>query len=54
MKKPPENSGLIERILWYMEEDQDEKAEALSQVGDWLESCFSWTLTFSTEPSHFE
>ena len=44
--KPPENLGLAERILWYVETDQEQKAEALAMLGDWLEDCASYELEF--------
>lgn len=47
--KPPENLGLAERILWYVETDQEEKAQALAKLGDWLEECAAWEISFSTE-----
>ena len=44
--KPPINAGLMERIVWYVQEDRNVEAEALAKLGDFLEECWSWELTF--------
>jgi len=44
--KPPETFGLMDRIVWYVENDFEIKAEALAQLGDYLEDCYAWELTF--------
>ena len=45
-KKPPPNSTLVERIVHYVETDQEKKAEALCTLADWLEECWAYELTF--------
>jgi hypothetical protein len=47
--KPPKNFGLADRIVWYVENDMNVKAKALAKLGDHLEECFSWELTFDTD-----
>ena len=47
--KPPKNTGLMDRIVWYVENDMNIKAQALAQLGDHLEECYSWELTFDTD-----
>lgn len=44
--KPPENSPLVERIAWYVQADQNEKALALATLGDYLEDCFEYEIDF--------
>lgn len=44
--KPPVNAGLMERIVWYVDQDENAKAAALAKLGDFLEECYSWELTF--------
>lgn len=41
-----ENLTLVERILRYVEEGEDAKAEALAQVADYLEECYLWDVSF--------
>lgn len=49
MKKPPVNATLIERITFYVERDEDEKAKALAHLGDYLENCFEYDLDWDPE-----
>ena len=51
MEKLNENAGLIERIHYYVDSDQHDKARALAKVGDYLEECFLWDLCFDGEAS---
>ena len=41
-----ENATLVERIMAYVANDQEEKAAALAQLGDHLEECYTWDITF--------
>ena len=41
-----DNATLIERIMRYVEEGDEKKAEALAQVADFLEECYLWDVTF--------
>ena len=41
-----ENATLVERIMSYVDEGENEKAEALAQVADYLEECYLWDVTF--------
>ena len=41
------NATTLERIIYYVETDQDDKARALSQLADHLEECFSWEIDFN-------
>lgn len=43
-KKPPENATLIERLTFYVEHDQEDKAKALALLADHLEECFLWDI----------
>ena len=46
---PLPTATMVERIMFYVETDQHDKAEALAKLGDHLEACASWELTFDTE-----
>ena len=46
---PLPNATMVERIMYYVETDQHHKAQALAKLGDHLEECFSWELTFDLE-----
>lgn len=52
--KPPETLGAIERIIWYVNHDEEEKAAVLSALCDHLEANFSKSLYFLTEGTHSE
>ena len=41
-----ENATLVERIMAYVSNDQHEQAEALAKLGDHLEECYTWDITF--------
>jgi len=45
-----ENATLVERIHSYVQDNQHEKAKALAKLGDYLEECFSWEITWG-DPS---
>ena len=47
MEKPLPNATTIERIMWYVEQDDHIRAEALAKLADFLEECFSWEVTFN-------
>tara|TARA_R100001198_G_scaffold42383_2_gene23271 strand:+ start:3585 stop:3767 length:183 start_codon:yes stop_codon:yes gene_type:complete len=34
------NTILIDRIMFYMAQDEPHKAAALARTGDWLEECY--------------
>lgn len=46
MPKLDPNATLVERIHHYVESDQRDKAKVLAQLGDHLEECFLWEVTF--------
>ena len=46
---PTPNATMVERIMFYVETGQHQKAQALAKLGDHLEECFSWELTFDLE-----
>tara|TARA_Y100001963_G_scaffold64456_1_gene89845 strand:- start:1099 stop:1263 length:165 start_codon:yes stop_codon:yes gene_type:complete len=37
---------LVDRIQWYIETDDHQRAKALAQVGDFLEECYAWDVSF--------
>ena len=43
------NANVIERLTYYVQEGEYEKAEALATVCDYLEECFLWDVTFEAE-----
>lgn len=45
-----ENATLVERIHHYVQADQHAKAKALAQLGDYLEECYSWEISWG-DPS---
>ncbi len=47
MKELPENATLIERMQYYVNYDDPEKARALATVADFLEDCYSWDVDFN-------
>ena len=52
--KPPENLGMEDRIRWYVNNDQHNKAYVLALLGDHLEANFEKTLVFLPEGTHPE
>ena len=48
-KKPPANSTLVERIMFYVKHDEEDRAKALAQLGDYLENCFEYELDWDPE-----
>jgi hypothetical protein len=40
------NATLVERIQFYVETMQIDKGKALAQLGDYLEECFLWDVSF--------
>ena len=40
----PQNATTLERIMYYIEHDMEEKARALAQLADHLEECYSWEI----------
>lgn len=51
MQKLDPNATLVERITHYVDVDNREKAKALAKLGDYLEECFLWDVTFNDEPA---
>jgi hypothetical protein len=49
MPKLSENATLVDRIRYYIEVDDTRRAKALAQLGDYLEECFLWDISFSGE-----
>ena len=45
MEMPP-NATTLERIMFYVENDMEDKARALAQLCDHLEECYSWEIDF--------
>jgi len=43
------NANTIERIMYYFQNEEYEKAETLAKVCDHLEECYSWDLTWDTD-----
>jgi len=41
-----ENATLVERMQFYINFDDKEKAKALAIVGDFLEECYCWDIDF--------
>ena len=48
MEKPHENATVIERITFYVQTDQEERAKALATLCDHLEECFLWEIEFNS------
>jgi len=44
--KPPENATLVERIQFYVDNNQIIEAKTLALLGDTLEEAFSWDTEF--------
>lgn len=43
------NATLVERIQHYVNTMQLDKGKALAQLGDYLEECFLWEVSFEDE-----
>lgn len=43
------NATLVERIWFYVETNESSKAQHLAALGDYLEECFSWDVSYDTE-----
>ncbi len=43
------NKTLVERLQDYVEKDQHQKAVALARLGDFLEACYEWEVSFNTD-----
>jgi len=41
------NYTTVERILHYVETGEEDKAEALAQLADYLEECFTYEIEFT-------
>ena len=48
---PPTNATLVDRIMHYVQHNEHQKGAALAQLGDYLEECFLWELTFDDDKS---
>ena len=46
MTDHPQNATLIDRIMHYVKNNEKEKGAALAQLGDYLEECYLWDITF--------
>jgi hypothetical protein len=44
-----ENATLVERIMHYVQHNEERKGEALAHLADYLEECFAWELSFEGE-----
>ena len=49
MTKPPANATTVERICWYVDHDQEPKAERLAHLADFLEACFEVDVYWTAE-----
>tara|TARA_R100001594_G_scaffold147246_1_gene199942 strand:+ start:4614 stop:4775 length:162 start_codon:yes stop_codon:yes gene_type:complete len=49
MTEPPTNATLIDRIMYYVNHNEKDKGAALAKLGDYLEECFLWELTFDND-----
>lgn len=49
MPKLDPNATLVERITYYVDTDRHEQAKALAKLGDYLEECFAWDVSFDAE-----
>tara|TARA_R100001443_G_scaffold64129_1_gene73742 strand:+ start:351 stop:509 length:159 start_codon:yes stop_codon:yes gene_type:complete len=47
MYQLPENATLVERMQYYVNYEQADKARALATVADFLEDCYSWDVDFN-------
>lgn len=54
MLDPHPNATLVDRIMHYVQNDEREKGAALAQLGDYLEECFLWEITFDKSNSYEE
>ena len=43
-KRPAPNSTLVERIMFYSENEMLAQARALAALGDYLEECADWKI----------
>ena len=41
-----EKATLVERIYWYININDAQKAKALATLGDYLEECYEWDVDF--------
>jgi hypothetical protein len=49
MPKLDPNATLVERIQYYVQTMQIDKGKALAQLGDYLEECYLWDVSFEDE-----
>ena len=35
--------------MFYVQNDQEKKAEGLAQLADYLEECYAWDISFDSE-----
>lgn len=45
-QEPHENTTLVDRIHFYVNTGQREKGLALAKIGDFLNECWKWELTY--------
>ena len=43
-RRPHQNATLVERIMFYSENDMLAQARALAALGDYLEECAAWEI----------
>lgn len=43
------NATIVERLQYYVDNDQYEQAEALAAVADYLEDCFTWDIAIDPD-----
>jgi hypothetical protein len=41
------NATTVERIIYYVENDDEPRAHALAQLADYLEECFTYEIEFN-------
>ena len=43
------NATSVERIMFYVEVDEREKAQALAKLCDFLEDCYAWDVHWNAQ-----
>jgi len=43
------NATLVERIIHYVQNDAPEQASALATLGEYLEECYLWDISFEPD-----
>tara|TARA_Y100001973_G_C5178114_1_gene323286 strand:- start:1415 stop:1570 length:156 start_codon:yes stop_codon:yes gene_type:complete len=47
MNELNDNATVVERIMYYVNYDDKEKARALATVADFLEECYVWDVAWN-------